>query len=387
MRHRIVATAHPQATGRESRRPYGLQRCGRAATGSALIAVLGVLALLLPLGVYAALQARMDLLIERNLAAEVEAFYVAEAGLEHAVAELRPGTSFDPVLAGPDRLRGTADDGVFPFDEGSPTAFPAAPLHYTVHVARRADGGVDVSSTASGRNGAAKVIAAIVKWSPLPFTPAALYLDDDAQLTLGAGLAVSGMDHDLTASPASSAAVPALATSVAGVEPDLRRRLADGAGRLVGAGDAPSIVATPSLDLRGLAAACAQLPDHVTAPPLVSTATFGSIDAPRVTIANDLDVAGDLNGAGILVIRGTLHVSGQLSFAGLIVALGGVVCEPSSGLHVLGALWRSSGSDPRLSLDGQGTIAYSSVTLGAVDGAFPGILPHAAMVAGWQEVL
>jgi hypothetical protein len=82
-----------------------------------------------------------------------------------------------------------------------------------------------------------------------------------------------------------------------------------------------------------------------------------------------------------------LHVSGTLAFTGLVVALGGIICESSSDVQVMGALWRTASPDPRLYLNGHGVIAYSSAALVAADSAFPGLLPHAAVVAGWQETL
>jgi len=363
-----------------------------AARGSALVAVMGLTALLLPLGAFVALQARMDLLMQRNLCAEIEAFYVAEAGLEHAVAEIQPGTSFDALLAGPDRLRGTPDDGGFPFSEGSPSPFPTLPLRYDVRVAQRQDGWLDVTSSGNGRNGAVKVVGAIVKRSPLPYTPAALYIEDDAAVDLGAAdLMVSGNDHrgaDAASVPsAAPPVIPALATSRADAEPELRRLLAGSAARLVGAGESPSIVATVPLDVQALVSAGAQNPARIAVASTVATAVFGSADAPRIAVADDLEVTEQLSGAGLLIVRGMLHVTGSLSFSGLVVALGGIICESSSSVYVTGALWRGASPDPRLYLAGHGAIAYSSAALTAADMAFPGLLPHAVAVAGWQEVL
>jgi hypothetical protein len=369
-------------------------RVAAGARGSALLAVLGLMVLLLPFGTFVALQARMALLMQRNLRAETEAFYVAEAGLEHAVAEVPPGTSFAAVLAGPDRLPGTPDDGVFPFTEGPPAPFPAAPLRYDVRVARRQDGGLDVTSSGSGPNGALKAITAIVQRSPRPFTPAALYAGNGTAVDFGAAdLIVSGFDHQLTDSapaPTGTApAIPALATSPIDAEPGLRQRLAGRAARLVGAGASPSIAATASPpDVQALLAACARLPAWApVASPVATAVGLGSIDAPQIALADDLDISGQLSGAGILVVRGTLRVSGTLAFTGLVVALGGIICESSSEVRVMGAVWRAAGPDPRLYLNGHGAIAYSNAALAAVDSAFPGVLPHAAVVVGWQEVL
>ncbi len=143
--------------------------------GTALIATLALIMILLPVGAYVVLQCRTDLMIERNFNAELETFYAAEAGLEHAIAEIRPGQSFDNILAGPDRIPETADDGWFPFEEGAPAAFPYPPFAYDVRVTPAGDNLLSVVSRATGRAGANKTVAALVRRSPLPFTPAALY--------------------------------------------------------------------------------------------------------------------------------------------------------------------------------------------------------------------
>jgi len=251
---------------------------------------------------------------------------------------------------------------------------------------------LDVTSSGSGRNGAAKVVGAIVARSPLPFSPAALYIDDAAAINIGsADLIVSGLDHRIadssTAPTGAAAAVAALATSRADTEPALRQLLASQAARLVGAGAAPSIAAMSGPDVPAIASACAQHPAHVPVGPIVATTVLGSVAAPQIAVAGDLEVTGQLTGAGVLVVRGTLHVSGNLSFNGLIIVLGGIVCEVSSDVHMAGAVWRAASQDPRLSLEGHGALVYSSEALAAVDLAFPGLLPHAALVVGWQEVL
>jgi hypothetical protein len=357
-----------------------------------MVAALGFTLLLLPLGAFVALQARMDLLIQRNLRAEIEVFYVAEAGLEHAVAEIAPGTSFDAILAGPDRALGTADDGVFPFSEGPPAPFPTASFHYDVHITQRRAGVLDLISSSGGRTGATKVISAILTRSRLPFTPAAFYIDDASAFDLGSSdFMLSGLDHRITDRPTAptgvAAAVPALATSRTAIEAQLRQRLIDNSGHLVGAGESPSIATTPTVDVQSLVSACAQRP-HVSVAPAAVSMALGTVDAPQIAIAaNDLEVTGQLTGAGILVVRGTLRVTGNFAFTGLIVALGGIVFEPSSMVQVAGAFWRAASHDPRVHLDGHGAVAYSSAALAAVDDAFPGLLPHPVVIAGWQEML
>ncbi len=56
--------------------------------GSALVATLAATAVLLPLAAFAVLLTRADFYVHHNTRAQAEAFYVAEAGLEHALAEI-----------------------------------------------------------------------------------------------------------------------------------------------------------------------------------------------------------------------------------------------------------------------------------------------------------
>jgi hypothetical protein len=363
--------------------------------GTALIAVLSIVMILLPLGAFVVFQCRTDFAIQRNLRAELEAFYVAEAGLEHAIADIRPGQSFDDILRGPDRIASTADDGVFPFREGPPGDFPAPPFRYAVSVTRGTNGMLHILSRGSGVNGASKMVEALVTRSRLAFTPAALHSDAAVvEVDLGsAGFLVSGFDHRRTDAPHEAtgpeAPVPALAASNANAEEFLRRHLSDAAAhQLVGAGDAPSIATTAPLDLAAYATTIARLPTRVGLPAIIAgeSAALGTAEAPLISFADgDLTVSGQLTGTGVLVIRGTFHVSGAVVFSGLVLAMGGVVCEPGSSVTVMGAFWHAPGTDGRLQLRGRGALMYSSSALASVDGAFPELLPHAVVVAGWQE--
>ena len=365
--------------------------------GTALVAVLVLMMILLPLGAYVVVQCRSDLMIERNLRSEIEAFYVAEAGLEHAMAEIPPGRSFEEVLTGPDHILGTADDGLFPFHEGWPNDFPYSPFRYEVRVASVDSNAVRITSRGAGRDGATKVIEAVVRRAPLAFTPAALYTEGGISgIDLGSGdFLLSGLDH-LTDDPASAptgpaAPTPALASPQADAELALRRPLPDDlARRLLGAGGPPSIATTLPLGVQNYASRFVRRADCVTIPAIRAdeSATLGAPEAPQISVVDgDADIAGRLTGNGALVIRGTLHVSGRVDFTGIVIALGGVVFDASSNVSIHGALWRAASEDERLELRGAGAVMYSSEALGALDTAFPDLLPHAAVVAGWQEQL
>jgi len=365
--------------------------------GTALVAVLIIMMIVLPIGGFVVLQCRTDFLVHHNLRAEAEAFYVAEAGLQHALAEIAPGDSFADILAGPDHVAGSADDGVFPFQEGAPNDFPAPPLRYDVRVTSSGPGMVELVSTGAGRNGATKAVDALVARSPLPATPGSFFADGDAGgLDLGSGgFVLSGLDHAMGDAPdaptGTAAPVPAMAVSSANVESAVRLQLgAAGAAQLIGRGGVPSIAITAPLDLQAFAQRCASQPSAIQVSGAVASAgpLLGTPGAPQTSVAvGDVDVTGTVSGAGVLIVQGTLQVTGTLTFAGLVLATGGIRFEPSSTVTITGALWRAASQDGRLEFRGTGAVMYSSAALAAVDAAFVGLLPHAAVMVGWQELL
>jgi len=365
--------------------------------GTALLTTLGLLLLLLPLGAYVALQCRTDLLIQRNLRDELEAFYVAEAGLEHAVADIAPGRSLNGLLLGPDGVAGNEDDGLFPFAEGAPLPFPSSPFQYEVRVSLVGADAVSLVSRGSGRNGATKVVGATVARSPLVWTPAALASGTAAaHVDLGDGrFLLSGFDHRLSDAPTDPTGpaepIPALGSPDEDAAEALRRGLADGlAAHVVGRGGAPSIAATAPFDVAGLLAELAGRTDCVRLNELAAgeAVQLGTADAPQIVVVRgDVTVAGHVSGTGVLVVSGRLQVTGQFEYAGLIVALGDVVFEPASTAVVAGAFWHNAGDDDVLRLQGTGAIVYSSQVLAQVDAVFPALLPHPAVMTGWYELL
>lgn len=363
--------------------------------GTALVAALSIAMILLPLGALVALQSRTDLTIQRNLRSDIATFYVAEAGLAHAVAEIPPGQSFDQLLVGPDHIKGTNDDGGFPFANGSPSAFPYAPYRYDVQVAPSGANLLRIISRASGPNGGVKVVETLVTRSPLPFTPAALYAETTTtNVSLGGGFRLSGIDHQVRFPPvlqtAPMAPLPALSTPRPEAEARLRNELSSAApDQVSGAGGPPSIATVARLDLGTYAQHVANAPTaitHSTVP--VEDARWGTQEAPQLSIvAGDLHVPGHLSGSGVLVIKGAFDVTGLVEFSGVVLVEGAVLFEQSSSVTVLGTLWQAASQDERMELHGNGGAVYSSSALSDCDRAFPGLLPHAVAVAGWHEEL
>ena len=364
--------------------------------GIALITVLLLLLIVTPLAAMAFLQARTDWLLERNLLAEQQAFHVAEAGLEHALAVIRPGTPLGSLWTGRDGIAGTADDGVFPFEDGVPAPFPHAPFRYDVRVERR-DRGVGLVSTGVGRHGAQKTVRGIVDQSPLPFTPGAVSAQADGlRLELGtAGFRLSGHDHRLSDEPGSATgsapAVPGLAVGTDGAVAALRARLGpDGRARVQGGGGEPSIASGTTLDVEAVVNAVVQRPDVIALSTLQATEqlSLGERSTPRITVVSgDADISGAVDGAGILIVRGALRVSGSFRFTGPVMVLGAVAGDTASTVVVHGALWQAASRDARVEFLGRGAVVYSSEALQLVDAAFPTVLPHHAVLVGWEEVL
>ncbi len=361
--------------------------------GTALVAALSISMILLPLGALVALQCRTDLAIQYNLRNDVETFYVAEAGLAHAVAEIGPGQSFAQLLAGPDHVKGTADDGAFPFAEGAPSAFPYPPFRYDVQVVPSGSSMLRIVSHATGAHGSTKVLDTLVTRAPLPFAPSALYTETtNTNLVLADGFRLSGIDHQVLFPPVPETApatpLPALSTSRADAEPMLREAISGApAGQISGA--AAGVATVTPLDLGTYANSIINTPGAITcsAAP-VGDAQWGTPQAPQLSIvAGDLDVRGRLAGSGVLLVRGALHVAGIVEFSGVILVQGAILFEPSSTTTVVGTLWQAPSQDERLELRGSGIVAYSSNALSTIDHAFPALLPHAVVVAGWQEEL
>ena len=356
--------------------------------GTALIAVLAIAAVLIPLGTLVTMQCQTDFLITHNLRHEMEAFYVAEAGLQTALAEIGPDMTFDDLAFGPDHVAGTSDDDVFPFSR-PPGPYPGPPFEYDIRLESAGSGKLRIRSTGTGRQGAHKVVGAFLSRSPNPSTPAAFYAGNgSAGLDLGCGgFTLSGFDHSVNGDGGNAPAVAAVAyAGDPGSTPASPGRVP--AEQLLGAGS-PAL-APSRFDLPRHLAQAANYPGAAVFNSLTDSSgvQLGSPSSPQLSVVTgDLDVAESLSGYGVLIVQGTWHVRGTMSFRGLVLCTGGIVFESSSDVDVLGAVWCQSNLDPRLQMLGRGTLGYASAALAAVDRSFPGILDHAIAVGGWFEEL
>ena len=327
--------------------------------GHALITALIATALLLPLGTFAVLQARLDFLVQHHTRAASETFAVAESGLEHALADLTRDPRFDRLLAGPDRRTGTPDDGEYPFAAAPPTFFPAAPFHYDVRVAMQAADRVEVVARGYGQLVSIRGVAAAVQRSALPYLPGALASDAPVvDLLLGADWHLDG------------AGLPAVAVGSTEAADRLRSQLA-------GAADI-GVAAIPAFD--ALLGAASRRADAR----LIGGDVGGAL-GEGLFLASGATRLRDVTGSGILLVDGPLEIDGSLAFEGLIATSSGVAVDPDASVGITGALLQGPRGGALL-LRGSGRLAYDERVAARLATVYPGLLPSRAKITGWREL-
>ena len=361
--------------------------------GSALTMTMAVTASLLPLAAFSLLLTRGSFYIQNNTRAQAEAFYVAEAGMTHALADIAPAVVLDTMLDGPDKQHGTADDGGFPFREGVPGYFPSAPLRYDVTVAKVSNGLFRLTSTGYGVRNAQSVVEALAARDPQPSTPAALYSPTVGGVAIGHDFLVSGLDHVAGDTPdhatGTGAPLPAIGVGSDTAADALRASLgASALAQLVGKDGAGSIADVVGADLDALIGTLAATSGSVSLPvsALAPGAHLGTSTTPQVTVLNNDGVlTNSVDGFGILVAPAGLRIGGAFSFSGVVLVRGNLTFDSSSAVRVDGSV-AVGGAISSVALDGSGAVTYDRAALGTIDQQLPGLLPHGVLLKGWREV-
>jgi hypothetical protein len=334
--------------------------------GSALIATLAATSVLLPLAAFAVLLTRSGFRVHENTRAQAEAFFVAEAGLEHALADIPSTTTTERLLAGPDGRRATSDDGRFRFREGQPTFFPRAPLYYEVQIEPVTSERVRLTSHGFGQRGARAAVEALLWRDPEPRIPAALYAGGARTTVIGRDFLVSGYDR--------AGGVPALGVGDASEAAALQRQLSHAeADLLVGTGGSPSVVLVEPIDVSELVAWISE-----------SAASIRGPGPMELKVLPDAEVDSAVTGAGVLVAPRGLRVRRSLVFDGLLLVLGGLEFERGATVQINGSVWvEGSGT---LVLEANGWLRYSSQILAAIDRQFAGLIPHRLSVTSRRQL-
>ena len=343
--------------------------------GTALLSVLMMLSLLLPLAAHVVLQAQLDLLMARNFQDHTDAFYLAEAGLEQALATLGTTATMARLLQGPDGVANTKDDG----ELGLAPALSGLDdkRGYAVRVMPSAAGRFEIVSSGRGRQGAQRAVAAVIELGEAPYTPAAFYFGGEAaQLVFDAA-------HLQVWSPATTDSAvdrppPALAVTRTDIAEPAQRQHPGLPITTAAPRDASALRSAIDALLQQTAAR------HLPAGP--GPTQLGTAAAPQLTIADgDLTISTATAGSGILLVRGALSITTSLRFDGLLIVLGDCALNPAAELNLSGALWQPS-PHAVAQLNGRGVIEYNRDGLAQADAAAPGILPHALRVLGRREV-
>ncbi|MCX8071320.1 MAG: hypothetical protein N3C12_02545 [Candidatus Binatia bacterium] len=126
--------------------------------------VLGWVGLLLPLVSWLYLQAYTDQVLAQNLRRELDAFYVAEAGLHYALAAIQSCASAACATRGPDGISGTADDGSLLRSPHEWMPFGTEGRAFLVRLATVDATTVRIRSNGRGWGGGSAEVEALVRW-------------------------------------------------------------------------------------------------------------------------------------------------------------------------------------------------------------------------------
>jgi len=302
-----------------------------------LPAALATVAVGAALGAAVADLARIEVVLARHRRAASTALFAADACLAETIAGLPPGWDFAALIAGPDQVRGTADDGLLAPPAGcsgragaAPGA--AAPPRALLRLEARAGGG-------------RRELEAAVGLDAVPGVPALLWLGALPPAALGGTIGLDGTDDGAPpvdwasfAAPDDPAALDAWLAAVAGHV-------------TLSARTAPPLAAAPppaaALATRARAAGAAGPEVLVPSAPPVALAH----------VAGDLVVADARAGAGLLVVEGALDIRGAFDFTGIVVVSGGVRIAAGGRLTVSGSLWIGAPPPPTASLSVDGSVA------------------------------
>lgn len=349
--------------------------------GVALLAVLGLVLALLPVAAAICIQTHLDGLMQRNHRDSTQAFYAAEAGLAHALAEMQPSLSLRPFLNGPDGVEGTTDDGQLAFRQS-----PPAGLNYEVRASPEQANQIRLRSTGHGLDDAVREVEVMIAPDDTPFTPGALYIEaPDVDVDLGTrGFSLSGVPGG--AESAASAPIAGMTVTSATVAAALRAALS--AAPITGVGNAPSVGATSPLEIDSYVTAVGNRLEaviHSTGPAADTTA--GTAASPQLTVIDSTwQITSQVEGFGVLVVRDDVEVTGSLRYGGVVVVAGDLRLAVGGELQVDGTLWVFRNGAAAIDLLGTGAVRYDPGNLRRAALALEGSLYHLPQVVGWREV-
>ena len=305
--------------------------------GMVLYSSLLILSLLVAVGVGARVMLQSDFKLLANMRASMEAFYVADAGIEWSKDEIRKNFSHPPIL--PSRAQ-SFSSGNFSVSFLSPTAV-------TSLVAR-----IVVRSTGAVGSSSQVVQAQVTKTYDLADGAVSLRGSANRVNFAGNPLLISGVDYDPATGQAvaGSKARPAISVPDEILQGLVEQGLSENqqSGN-VGSGGGTSAIAESdfipaSAVVRFADGLCSSAQAVTALVPsdgmlLLAGQTWGTRISPQLRCIEGLagpgdsvNLGGGVTGAGILVVRNAdLIVSGSLQWEGLIVVTGSNVSFKVTG--------------------------------------------------------
>lgn len=305
--------------------------------GMVLYSSLLILSLLVAVGVGARVMLQSDFKLLANMRASMEAFYVAEAGIEWSKDEIRKNFSHPPIL--PSRAQ-SFSSGNFSVSFLSPTAV-------TSLVAR-----IVVRSTGAVGSSSQVVQAQVTKTYDLADGAVSLRGSANRVNFAGNPLLISGVDYDPATGQAvaGSKARPAISVPDEILQGLVEQGLSENqqSGNVGSGGGTSAITESDFIPASavvrfadGLCSSAQAVTAFVPSDGMLLLAgqTWGTRTSPQLRCIEGLagpgdsvNLGGGVTGAGILVVRNAdLIVSGSLQWEGLIVVTGSNVSFKVTG--------------------------------------------------------
>lgn len=361
--------------------------------GMVLLTSLMLMVILFLLGTTAYLITSNDLKIGGNYKTSKQAFYVAEAGIEHAIGILKKKKEYTPILDGTDTA--TSGPGILTKIGSDPKSFAGGT--YYVRVFDNDDGDSDLTEdadqkvyiTSTGtKDGATATIQVLFMANYLP-------INIDGALAIygqGPGVSITGSpeidgwdhavpgdiesDEDFACSGSNCAGTylpgePGTAGIYSAVDLNPAEYIEEESGQNV-FGDPPVKMDGTDKLTDWVAFANTAIPDNtvtVVNGVIAGNNTYGTRTDPQITViesAAKIKGGGTVDGCGILIVRGCLEIVGTLHWEGIVLVTseGDLTVDVNGTAWLLGAVVvAGEGASSEVTLKGNPSIKYSSQAL------------------------
>ncbi len=314
----------------------------------------------------------------------MDAFYIADAGIEHAKFTLKP-LNFDDVLA---------SGGILDLDGSGGATVPFNGGNYNVQISDNDDGDsnltddsdgiIQITSLGTTSKGTTKQIVALVKkfdLRPVDFPAAVSLVDPDGDIEIASNAAyIEGNAKNYDPNPPNKPIDDPTCTDKNGIatidsSPDQTyQNNAD--DNITGTGGTTPNILTNDFtftlqELQEIRNAYLPLATITyNGDTSISATTLGTTTNPIVTYADDsLTISGNSSGAGILIVNKDLNITGSLVYQGVIL-IG--ICDTCpgrfesgiGGAEIYGAVvvanpTASNNDEARIKMTGSANIYYS----------------------------